>query len=54
MKKIILIVLLAVIVGCTQPTLIPGKLAWDYEYLYVHPDTLADSLKYLWKMSKYD
>ena len=54
MRNIIIFILLLVVTGCSQTTKVPGQLGWDYEYSHVYPDTLADSLKHLYKMSKDD
>jgi hypothetical protein len=54
MRQIIIFILLLTVAASCQTTKVPGQLVWDYEYRHVYPDTLADSLKYLYKMSKYD
>ena len=54
MRYIIIFIPLLTVAASCQTTKVPGKLTWDYEYLMAHPDTLADSLKYLYDMSDYD
>jgi hypothetical protein len=54
MKNIIIFMLLLTVAASCQTTKIPGQLGWDYEYMTVYPDTLADSLKPLYKLSKRD
>jgi hypothetical protein len=54
MKRIILFILLLFVAASCQTTKVPSKVAWNFEYRMAHPDTLADSLKYLYDMSDYD
>ncbi len=41
-KTLILIAILFA-VGCSQVVDLPGRLAWDHDYKFAHPDTLSEA-----------